>query len=48
MIYVVVLLLVNYLGFRIDKLIKTMQALMLRNVTLMKQMLTKNLQTTIE
>ena len=42
--YFVVLLLVNYLGFLLDNVIKKIQALLLRNVTLIKQMLTKKLQ----
>ena len=44
LMYLIVLLLANYLGFWLDNVIKIIQALLLRNVTLIKQMLTKKLQ----
>ena len=42
--YLVVLLLVNYLEFRLENVIKIIQVLLLKKVTLIIQMFTKKLQ----
>ena len=44
LMYLIVLLLANYLGFWLDNVIKIIKALLLGNLTLIKQMLTKKLQ----